>query len=202
MKKTRLKDFENMRTSGLIAIRLKADDCVVDVHPTKGEDYILLVTKSGKAIKFPEANVRPMGRATTGVTGIKMAPDDEVISMLVFPEKEAKPKDGRKKYYRDLLIISENGLGKRTSTKLFPTQRRAGKGVKAAVLSKKSGSLACAILVNQIVELVVVTSKKGQIIKVPLRNIPKMGRVTQGVIIMRFTKKGDHVSAVTTLEKK
>ena len=99
------------------------------------------------------------------------------------------------------MIISENGLGKRTGTHLFPTQKRAGQGVKAAVVNEKTGKLACAELVTQRKELAVITSKKGQIIKVPIKNIPQLGRITQGVIIMRFAKKGDEVAAVTTLIK-
>jgi DNA gyrase subunit A len=201
VKKTALKEFDNMRTSGLIAIKLRGVDSLVAVSETLGEDHILLITKNGKAIRFPESNVRPMGRATTGVGGIKLKSDDEVIATEVFHEKRQKPKDKRKKFFRDILIISENGLGKRTGTHLFPTQKRAGQGVKAAVVNEKTGKLACAELVTQRKELAVITSKKGQIIKVPIKNIPQLGRITQGVIIMRFAKKGDEVAAVTTLIK-
>lgn len=201
IKKTDLSEFSNMRTSGLIAIKLKGDDKLVAASETAGEDFILLITKKAKAIKFPEANVRPMGRATTGVTGIRLDGGDEVISMAVFPMKEDIPADKRKKYFRDILIISENGLGKRTRVDLFPIQKRAGKGVKGAVVSTKTGDLACAIMVTHMVELVVITSKKGQIVKIPLKNMPELGRATQGVIIMRFAKAGDKTAAVTTLEK-
>jgi DNA gyrase subunit A len=201
IKKTKLNQFENMRSSGLIAIKLRGSDSLVSVCETEGNDHILLITNSAKAIRFPEANVRPMGRATTGVTGIKLDARDEVISMNVFPAKEKKPKDKRRKVYRDILIISKKGLGKRTATRYFPIQKRAGKGVKTAVINDKTGKLACATMVTQNVELGVITSKKGQIIKVPLKNIPQMGRATQGVIVMRFSKKNDEVSAITTLEK-
>ncbi len=201
IKKTRLSEFKNMRTSGLIAIKLKDNDHLVSVHQTSGEDYITLLTREGKAIKFPEKNVRPMGRATSGVRGIKLNPQDKVIIMETFPQKEIIPKDKRKKFFRDILTISEKGIGKRTPTRLFPTQKRAGKGVKAASVNEKTGNLAAAAMVTQTCEQVVVTSKHGQIIKLPIKNVPQTGRVTQGVIMMRFAKKGDEVAAITTLSK-
>ncbi|KKR70655.1 MAG: gyrase subunit A protein, partial [Candidatus Woesebacteria bacterium GW2011_GWA2_40_7b] len=138
IKKTNISEFENLRASGLIAIKLRADDQLISVHPTGGEDHIILLTKKAKSIRFPEANVRPMGRATTGVTGIKLEKDDELIGMEVFPGKEKKIEDKRKKVFRDILTIAERGLGKRTPIHLFPVQKRAGKGVKAAVVSAKT----------------------------------------------------------------
>lgn len=201
IKKSKVSDFKNLRQSGLIAIRLKGDDRLVSIKQTSGTDHILIFSKGGKSIRFSEANVRPMGRATTGVTGIRLTQDDQVISMEVIPEKESEPSDKRKRVFGDMVIISENGLGKRTPTRLFPTQKRAGKGVKAVSLSQKTGNLACAILVNESVEMLVITSKFGQVIKLPLKNIPQMGRITQGVIMMRFAKKDDRVAGVTALEK-
>ena len=204
VKKTAIKQFQNLRSSGLIAIRLASDDSLVTVHETKGSDHIILITRGGKGIRFPEANVRHMGRATSGVRGIRLNKDDEVIAMEVFPAKLTQPKDKRKKFFRDILTITENGLGKRTKTSLFPIQKRAGKGVKASVVNSKTGTLASAALITHEVEQLVVTSKKGQIIKLPVKNIPQMGRSTQGVILMRFGKKksGDKVAAITALNKK
>jgi len=201
IKKTALKEFVNMRSSGLIAMRLSAKDSLESVHETCGKDHILIATKTGKSIRFPEQNVRPMGRATKGVKGINLNPGDEVISMEVFSKKQTKPKDKRKKIFRDILTVSENGLGKRTPTRLFPVQKRAGKGVKAAVINSKTGKLACAVMVNQRIEKVILTSTKGQVIKLPLKNVPQMGRATQGVIMMRFAKKSGKVAAVALLEK-
>lgn len=201
IKKTRLSDFKNLRSSGLIAIRLRAKDSLVSVHETKGNDHVLIITRDGKAIRFPEKNARSMGRATSGVRGIKLDTHDEVIAMEVFPEKIIKPRDKRRKVFRDVLTISENGLGKRTGVHLFPVQRRAGKGVKAAQINEKTGRLACAVMVEQKVELIIITSKSGQVINLPLKNIPQMGRATQGVILMRFAKKADRAAAVTTLSK-
>jgi DNA gyrase subunit A len=201
IKKTHLSEFENLRSSGLIAIKLRSDDQLISVHPTGGEDHIILLTKGAKSIRFPEANVRPMGRATTGVTGIKMESSDELIGMEVFPGKESIPADKRKKYFRDILTIAEKGLGKRTPIHLFPIQKRAGKGVKAAVVTDKTGSLKTAAMVTQNIDQVIITSKMGQVIKLPLRNIPELGRATQGVILMRFADKDDSVAAAAVLEK-
>lgn len=201
IKKTNLSEFENLRASGLIAIKLRTDDQLISVHPTSGDDHIILLSRNAKSIRFPEANVRPMGRATTGVTGIKLEKDDELIGMEVFPGKEQIPADKRKKYFRDILTIAERGLGKRTPIHLFPVQKRAGKGVKAAVVNPKTGNLKTAIMVTQNFDQAIITSKMGQVIKLPLRNIPQLGRATQGVILMRFANKGDSVAAAAVLEK-
>jgi DNA gyrase subunit A len=201
IKKTKNSEFENLRASGLIAIKLRGDDQLVSVHPTTGDDDIILLTKAAKSIRFPEANVRPMGRATTGVTGIKFDGNDEIIGMEVFPAKEKIPADKRKKVFRDILTIADKGIGKRTPIHLFPIQKRSGKGVKAAVVTDKTGSLRTAIMVTQSMDQVVITSKMGQVIKLPLKNIPQLGRATQGVILMRFADKGDSVAAAAVLEK-
>ena len=201
VKKTAQTEFVNMRASGIIAIRLDADDSLVSVRETNGENDILLVTKKGLAIRFPETNVRPMGRATSGVTGMKLVPGDEVISMDVFPAKEEKPEDKRRKTFRDILTISDRGMGKRTPVRLFPRQKRAGKGVKASVVTDKTGSLSSAIAVTEAIDQLVITSAQGQVIKLPIKNIPQLGRATQGVILMRFANKSDHVTAVATLDK-
>jgi DNA gyrase subunit A len=201
IKKTSITEFENLRASGLIAIKLRTDDQLVGVHPTTGDDHIILLTKNAKSIRFPEANVRPMGRATTGVTGIRLETNDELIGMEVFPGKETIPTDKRKKYFRDILTIAEKGLGKRTPIHLFPVQKRAGKGVKASVVSPKTGNLKTAIMVTQNFDTVLITSKMGQVIKLPLKNIPELGRATQGVILMRFADKSDSVAAAAVLEK-
>ena len=201
VKKTSVSEFKNLRSSGLIAIRLFEKDSLVSVSETSGDDHIILISRKGKGIRFPEANVRPMGRATSGMRGIKLDGSDQLISMDVFPAKEARPDDKRKKYFRDILTISERGLGKRTPVHLFPVQRRAGKGVKAAIVNDKTGPLATGAMVTQEVDQLVITSKTGLVIKLPLKNIPQMGRATQGVIMMRFAKKADGVAAVTTLNK-
>jgi len=114
VKKTPVSKYTNLRVSGLIAIKLDTNDSLVSVHETAGDDHIILISKGGKSIRFPEANVRPMGRATTGMRGIKLEKGNEVIGMEVFAAKDVPPKDRRRKFFRDLLTISEHGLGKRT----------------------------------------------------------------------------------------
>lgn len=201
IKKTKLKEFENLRASGLIAIRLKGKDQLISVKETKGDEHVMLLTQKGLSIRFPESNARPMGRATSGVCGIKLGAGDKVIGMGVFPEKLKLPKDKRKKVFRDILTASVHGMGKRTRIDLFPVQKRAGKGVKAVSISQKTGDLACATLVTEKSDQLVITSKKGQVIKLPVKNIPQLGRATQGVILMRFANKSDSVAATTVLEK-
>lgn len=201
VKKTKIQDFANIRANGLIAIRLKNDDRLIKVVPTSGDDQVMLITHEGKAIRFSEKEVRPMGRATSGMRGIRLKKGDWVVAAETFPAKPIKPKDRRRKYFQDLLVVMENGLGKRTSIDQFPLQKRAGIGVKAAQVTKKTGKVAAALLVNQEVQQIVITSRKAQVIKLPLKNIPQIGRATQGVILMRFAKKDDSVAAVTYLRK-
>ncbi|WKZ25714.1 MAG: DNA gyrase subunit A [bacterium] len=201
IKKTELKQFENLRASGLIAIKLQNNDSLISAHLTYGSDNIMLLTRKGMSIRFPESNVRPMGRATTGVTGMKFDKDDQIIGMEVFPDKLVVPTDKRKKVFRDILTLSIHGLGKRTKFDLFPIQKRAGKGVKACIITEKTGELACACLVTENSDQLVITSKKGQVIKLPVKNIPQLGRATQGVIIMRFANKGDSIAAATVMDK-
>src|SRR5258708_2761929 len=192
IKKTAVSEFTNLRANGLIAIKLDKSDSLVSVHATSGDDFILMLTKNGKSIKFPEANVRSMGRATTGVRGMKLPDGDQLIGMEVFPQG----KDSR-----HILTISNNGLGKITKVDLFPTQKRGGSGVKAVTINAKTGTLASAIMVTDNISQVIMTSKNGQVVKLALKDIPELGRATQGVILMRFAKKGDSVAAVTTLTK-
>ena len=201
VKKTSLNQFKNIRTSGLIAIKLKSDDRLCWVKLTNGENQVIFVTHKGKGIKFSEKDVRSMGRATEGVRGIKLKNDDWVIDMGVFSGQKKKIKDKRKKVFTHLLTIAENGLGKRTPVSAYPLQKRGGIGVKAAQLTKKTGPLICAKLVTEKIDKMILTSKHGQVIKVILKGIPILGRSTQGVIIMRFSKKNDQVAASTCIKK-
>lgn len=201
VKKTNIKKFANIRSSGLIAIKLDKQDELCWIKQTTGQDHVLLVTRQGKSIRFKEANVRPMGRDTRGVRGIKLKKDDYVVTMEVFPTRQARPKDRRRKFFRDILAVMENGLGKRTKLARYPLQKRGGIGVKVANVTPKSGKVVASQLVNHEIKQIILTSKKAQIIKLPLKNIPRLGRDTQGVILMRFSKPADKVAAVTCLKK-
>ncbi len=201
VKKTAIDKYVNIRTNGLIAIRLRSDDKLIKVVPTSGEDHVMIITHNGKAIRFSETDARPMGRSASGVKGIRIKDDDFVVAAETFSNQPQKPTDKRKRFFRELLVITEKGLGKRTPVKLFPVQKRAGVGVKAVKVTNKTGKVVEALLVNQNISQIVITSRRAQVIKLPLKNIRRCGRDTQGVILMRFAKPGDLVAAVTYLKK-
>jgi DNA gyrase subunit A len=202
VKKTVIGKFAKIRSNGIIAMKLKPDDQLIKVVPTDGKNNIMLVSHEGKAIKFSESEVRPMGRATSGMKGMRLKKGDYVVGAETFPEKPGKLKDKRRRQFRDLLAVMEKGLGKRTPISDFPLQKRAGMGVKVAHITPKTGKITAALLVNQNISQIVITSKRAQVIKLPLKNIPRLGRATQGVILMRFAKENDSVAAVTRLRKK
>ena len=202
VKKTDINKFSNIRINGLIAIRLKENDRLMEVLATNGNNYIMLISHNGKAIKFSEKEIRPMGRATSGMRGIRLKTDDYLVGAASIPSEIQKPSDKRKKFFCDILVVMKRGVGKRTAVQQFPLQKRAGVGVKVAKINEKTGKIVSSLLVNQEIQQIVLTSKHGQVIKLPLKNIPQLTRATQGVILMRFSKKDDQVAAVTFLKKK
>jgi DNA gyrase subunit A len=201
VKKTPLDDYKNIRSSGIIAIKLASYDSLCWANLTSGEDQVLLISHEGKSIKFSEKDIRPTARDTMGVRGMLLKKDDFIVGMEVFSEEVEKPKDRRKKIFRDILVVMEKGIGKRTALSEFPLQKRGGMGVKIAEITPKTGKIACAKLVNEETDQIVLTSKFAQVIKLPLKNIPRLGRATQGVILMRFSNPEDSIAAVTCLEK-
>ncbi len=201
VKKTKLSEFENIRNSGKIAIKLDPGDSLKWIKGSTGTDNILLVSHSGKSIRFKEEDVRATARDTVGVRGIELKSEDFVVGMEVFSTTKDTPADKRRKTFEDVLIVMGRGLGKRTSVKEWPLQKRGGQGVKAAEVTDKTGLIVACIAVDENVDQVILTSKSAQVIKLPLKNIPQLGRPTQGVILMRFSNKTDSVAAVTYLEK-
>lgn len=191
VKKTDLKEFDNIRRSGMIAIKLDAKDELVWSNITDGQNDILLITKAGKAIRFSEKDIRPLGRPAQGVRGIKIDASDEVIGMDSIGKNENP----------DLLTIMENGLGKKTSVTQFPLQGRGGQGVKVAKVTTRTGNVAVAHLIPANSESFIITSSRGQIVKLSLTSIPKLSRDTQGVILMRFSDPADRVASATCIEK-
>ena len=190
IKKTQLKDFENVRRNGLIAINLKKDDLLCSVRKGGDGDEIIMATKHGQSIRFSEKEVRVMGRTAAGIKGIRLRKGDEVIGMEVVKKEKLKEKE-------HLLVLSENGFGKRTVLSEYKKQGRGGTGVKTAKITSRTGELAkIEIIENQ--EDLIVISKKGQVIRTKLSSVPKLGRDTQGVRIMRM-KEGDKVVAATCL---
>ncbi len=195
VKKTPLTEFDNIRRSGLIAIKLKDGDNLEWVRPTTGMDDVLLVTMQGQAIRFSEKNARSMGRVASGVRGIRLKGRDQVIGMGIVPSGAAK-KFGQ----YELLVLMAHGYGKRTDLTEYKVQGRGGSGIKTANITKKTGSMVAAHIVtaNDERDLFVV-SGAGQVVRSPFRSVPSLGRATQGVRVMRFKKENDTVANVTLI---
>jgi len=200
IKKTATEAYSNIRSNGIIAIKLDRGDQLVWVNQTNGKNHVLLVSRNGQSIRFAETDARPLGRSARGIRGIRLNSNDYVVGMAIVDPERQKLK-GKRKFFQDILVVMEKGLGKRTDIKEYPLQKRGGKGVKAAQITDKTGKLVSAHLVTEAAETVIITSKKAQVIKLPLKNIKRIGRSTQGVILMRFAKTNDSVAAVAILEK-
>ena len=191
VKKTSFKDYSNIRTNGIIAIRLGAKDELLWVKLTDGKKNVILVSKYGKAIVFKEKEIRPTGRASIGVRGMEFNEvDNQVIAADVFSDDEFK---------KDILVMGNHGVGKKTKLKNFKGQHRAGKGVKIVSIDKKFGLIAFAQIINSEDTTLIITSGHGQIVKIPLSSIPSRSRTAKGVILMRFSQKGDSIASATTV---
>ncbi|MFA5946439.1 MAG: DNA gyrase subunit A [Patescibacteria group bacterium] len=194
IKKTELDDFENVRKSGLIAIKLNDGDNLQWVKTSTGKDDILLTTFNGMSIHFSEADVRGMGRVAAGVRGIKLKGEDEVIGMDVITQDDLK--EGRL-----FLNIMENGYGKRSDVSEYTLQNRGGQGIKAAQLSTKTGKLVASHIVKEKDGRdMLVMSMAGQIIRTPVDTVSILGRATQGVKVMRFKTPSDKVATAAVVE--
>lgn len=192
IKKVDLKDFENVRRSGLISIKLKDGDRLEWVKPSSGNDEIILITAVGQAIRFKEKNVRPMGRAATGVRGIRLKGKDEVIGMDVIDPSLVS------KNLIDLFVLMENGFGKRTNLKNYKIQGRGGSGIKTAKTTPKTGKIISAFITSSKDERdLIIISKFGQVIRLPFKSVSTLGRATQGVRLMRFKEADDRAASVT-----
>lgn len=185
VKKVKLEDFMDVRKNGLIAIALDNDDELIWTRPSTGHDDILIVSKNGKAIRFNESEARELGRTARGVRGISIPKEDEVIGMDVIRSNEDR-----------LLVISENGFGKITPLKEYPSIGRGGKGVKTANVNAKTGKLAISRAIDHPDREVLIMSKHAQVIKTPLTSIRESGRSTSGVKVISL-KDGDKVAAIT-----
>ncbi|MDD2730622.1 MAG: DNA gyrase subunit A [Candidatus Portnoybacteria bacterium] len=193
IKKTAVVDFANVRRSGLIAITLDKNDELRWVKTSSGQDEIILITAKGQSVHFKEKDVRAMGRAAGGVRGIKLRKDDEIIGMDIV--RLAETQGGEKKL---LLVVTENGYGKKTDLKQFKIQRRGGSGIKAAQVTPKTGKIVTAKILEGKEEDLIAISHQGQVIRTPLGAISILGRATQGVRIMKLEEK-DKVASVTCL---
>ena len=194
IKKTALEDFKNVRNSGLIALKIKPDDMLEWVRPSTGKDDVVIITSAGQAIRFREAGVRSMGRTASGVRGIRLRANDSVVGMNVVSSELVA-----KKVY-ELLVVSENGLGKRSGLTEYKVQGRGGSGIKTMSVTSKTGRVIGAAAINNTDELdLMLISVKGQVVRTPLESVPTLGRATQGVRVMRFKQDGDKVASITLL---
>jgi len=199
IKKTAISEFENVRRSGLIAITLKKGDLLRKVSKTTGLDEIILVTKKGQSIRFKEKEIRPMGRVASGVKGIRPRKNDEVVGMDVIKMQISNGKlqiDKKRKDY--LLVVTENGYGKRTDLKEYRLQGRGGTGIKTAKITSKTGSLVASRVLLGGEEDLIVISQKGQVIRTKISSIPILSRPTQGVRIMKLEEE-DKVASATCI---
>jgi DNA gyrase subunit A len=183
VKKTLFREYDSSRREGIIALTLRNGDEVVRVRPTSGDDDVLLITRKGKAIRFSEKAVRPMGRTATGVIGIRLDPDDEVVSCDVIRGDD-----------EEVLIITEYGFGKRTKLAQFPRKGRGGKGVIAAKLTRPRGPIVGACVVRSEDEIFLI-SNGGVVIRMAVQTISRQGRPATGVRVMNLSQ-GTRVSAV------
>jgi len=191
IKKTEIEEFSNVRRSGLIAINLKKGDELRWVKPSSGSDEITVVAFNGQSIRFKEKDIRSMGRNASGVTAMRLKPSIEVVSMDVIPASKAKGN-------RYILTVTENGFGKMSDLKFYKVQRRSGSGIKTAIINNKTGKLIGAREIEESVieKDLIIVSRKGQIIRIPISSIAKSGRATQGVRIMRLDSS-DKIASIT-----
>ncbi len=192
VKRVAVDQFTHVRRSGLIAITLKDNDELRWVRPSSGKDDVMLVTEKGQSIRFKEASVRAMGRSASGVMGIRVKKDDQLVGVDLIP-------DGKVNKDEQLLVVMANGFGKRTNLKEYKVQGRGGSGIKTAQVNTKTGFLCTAGIVSERMEDddMIIISRKGQVIRLPLKTVSILGRATQGVRLMRFKETDDQVSSVT-----
>ena len=190
IKKTPLKDYANIRTNGLIAIKLDDTDELRWIQKTTGNNDVIISTSAGQAIRFNEKDARPMGRSARGVRGVRLRPNDSVVGMDIVSNDE-----------RSLLVVSQNGYGKATKVANFPSHKRGGIGIKAAVVTTKTGPIVAVRTLEDDASEVLMISNRGQAIRVGLKDIPTLGRTTQGVRIMKLGD-GDAVSSLGIMPEK
>lgn len=194
IKKTAISSYQSIRKTGIIAINLDQGDELRFVRQSSGKDRVMIVTKTGQAIYFSEQNVRSMGRSAAGVRGIKLRPGDQVVSLdLIDPVKEDQA---------ELLTVLENGFGKRTALKShFHIQGRGGIGLKASKVTKKTGLVVGSMIVSASIKSdLVLVSRHGQVIRIPLQSAKRLSRDTQGVTLMKLNQD-DTVSSVAVVNK-
>lgn len=182
IKKTAFEQFNNVRVSGLIAIKLDPNDELKWIRMTNGDNEIIISTALGQAIRFHESESRPLGRASRGVRGIRLRPNDFVIGMDIVEEGSS------------IFVISKYGYGKRTKVSQFTAHSRGGVGIRSAIVNTKTGNLVGVKSLGNESQEVIIISQQGQTIRLGLNNIPDLSRATQGVRIMRLNNNDEVVS--------
>ena len=188
IKKTRLSDFQNIRANGIIAIKIDDDDDLIGVVVSNGEQDIMLSASGGKAIRFSETDVRPMGRSTRGVTGMRMPGGCKVISMTLVSDRAS------------LLAVSENGFGKRTSVSEYHVQKRGGQGVFTLKTGGRNGAMIGALLVLDEDQVMMMTDT-GRLVRIKMNGVSVIGRNTQGVTLFSVNDNERVIGAVRVAEK-
>ena len=190
IKKTSIKDYANIRTNGLITIKLDDGDELRWVRGTTGKNDIIISTSAGQAVRFNESEVRPMGRSARGVRGVRLRPNDVVVGMDVVSDPENQK----------LIVISTKGYGKMTAATNFPPHKRGGVGVKVAAVTAKTGPIAAVHTLDPEAQEIIMMSTGGQAIRVAVKDIPTLGRATQGVRVMKLND-GDYVASIGIIPK-
>ncbi|MEK7452705.1 MAG: DNA gyrase subunit A [Patescibacteria group bacterium] len=190
IKKVASSEFHTVRKSGVQAISLKGDDLLKWVRVSYGDDEIVILTKNGQAIRFSEKDVRAMGRSASGVASIKIKKGDRVVGTDVI--------SSNRNDNLELLVIMENGYGKRTSLSQYKTQKRGGSGIMTAKITSKTGNLVASLVVDSSEQDIIAISDKGQVIRMSISAVPSISRATQGVRLMKLYT-GDKVASVTCL---
>lgn len=188
IKKTRLEEFSNPRRGGIIAINIGKGDKLISVKKTTGHSEIVLATKKGFSIRFPEEQAREQGRATQGVRGIRLRQDDVVVAMEIVND------------LADLFVVCENGYGKRTGFEEYRKQSRGGKGIITVKTTERNGDVIGVVSVLDEDEIMLIT-EKGQMVRLPIKDFRAMGRNTQGVRVIRLAEK-DYVQGLCRVEEK
>jgi DNA gyrase subunit A len=192
VKKTEIAAYANVRKNGIIAINLAPGNKLHWVCPSNGSDVVMMTTARAQSILFKEGEIRPTGRSASGVRGMKLRPDDRVVAMDVIPESSLQTDQ--------MIVVFENGFGKRSQLTHFDIQHRGGIGIKAAAVTPKVGEVVFAkILDNDKGELMMM-SAQGVVLKTTIKSVKSLGRVTQGVTLMRMAS-GDRVASATVLDE-
>ena len=186
VKKTSLREYSRPRANGVIAINIVEGDEVVDVRLTNGNNELILADRNGRAVRFDENTIRPMGRVATGVRGMRIDDDDDaVVGMIVVDDAEAET----------VMVVSEEGYGKRSDVEEYRKTNRGGKGVKTMAITEKTGRLVAIKNVTDANDLMII-NKSGIVIRLAVAEVRVMGRATQGVRLINLTKKNDTIASV------